>query len=207
MDRDEEAARNKALYALRRPEDFAPWETKYPDGCKLAEAIYALTLPGWRKSVADFLADMAVGLFSERRPAMQDHFWRHIVYRLQAGELVMRGHRGGDPLEDVAPNMLDETEPDFAANCVTCCGVLFRGVRILPADAAEAPQEERDASKTPKQSTRDWMIQNVTAYRSGQRDDAEKRCRKALGVKNPEAREGWNALPVDIKGKSRKPSK
>lgn len=134
MDRDEQAARNMALFEMRRPQDFKLWEVEHPNGCKLIEAIYALTLPNWRKSVADFLANVAVGLSSDReRAMMQDHFWRHILYRLQAGELVMRGRRDGGDQENVPPDMLDDAEPDFATNRVTCGSVVFRAIRIFEA--------------------------------------------------------------------------
>ena len=139
MDRDEQAARNQALAALRRPEKHTPWEVNRPAGWKLIEAIYGLTLPDWRKSVSDFLADVDVGLFPEQWPLMQDHFWRHILFRLQAGELVAQARRhGGDTSQIIPLDMLDDAEPDFANNRLTCGGVVFGSIRVFPTDQVMA---------------------------------------------------------------------
>ncbi len=206
MDRDEEAARNKALYALRRPQDFAPWEVEHPDGCKLFEAIYALTLPEWRKSVANFLADVEVGLLPESRPLMQDHFWRHILYRLQVGELVMRARPvGGDQVQDVPPEMLDDAKPDFVANKITCNGVTFGAVRVFDHFHTPIPTSER--METAETRAERWMRENVTRYVANQRDGRVTACRKALGIGKDAALHGWNSLDETIKGVPRTPKK
>ena len=146
MDRHEQAARNQALFARRRPQDFAPWEAEYPEGCKLREAIRALVAPPWRKSVSDWLADMDVGLLPEQWPVMEDHFWRHILYRLQAGELTMRARSNDDhQMEDIPADMLDDAVPDFGNNRITCCGTTFFTVRIFEVGQVASKNDLSDA--------------------------------------------------------------
>ncbi len=135
----ERDAKVRAIYAMRHPEHFKPWEEARPEGHTLSQAMFGLTLPDWRHGVAEFLADVDVGLNPDRWQTMWDHFWGHLLYRLRAGQLFMRGLELATGAEwRSEPRMFDDAEPDFNLNRITCFGRTFGSIRVYVTDEEAA---------------------------------------------------------------------
>ena len=144
---------------------------------------------------------------------MEDHFWRHILYRLQAGELIMRARPyDGHQTEDIPADMLDDAEPDFANNRVKCGGVMFRTVRIsLAAEVADVrkqdvkPEAISEPSAAAPGSSAEvrawrWMQTNVTIPGQWQREFAIADCRKQEDVTARVATAAWTKLEPNLRG-------
>ena len=192
MDDDERHAAHIAMMQRRRPQHFNPWENVRPNGHRLADAILELTLPSFRSTVSELLADEEVG-FLGRSSGFRDHLWRHVWWRLQQGQLFMRGLEIATGAEwQSEPRMFDDAEPDFARNRITCFGQTFASIRVY--ETSQASGEKLATA---------WMLQNVTTYVANQRDDRVSDCMAATGVKKDDAKAGWMALPELIRGRSR----
>lgn len=204
--RDLEDMRRMALIRMRRPAHFRPWENVRPDGHRLQDAILELTLPSCRWTVQHLLADEEIGLY-ERSKVFRDHLWQNLWWRLQQGQLFMRGLDLATGAEwRSEPRMFDDAEPDFNLNRITCFGRTFASIRVYESPATSDtlhPPVGEPASGMERAAA--WMRENVTQYVANQRDDRVAECISAIRVKKDDAKAGWMALPEAIRGKSRQP--
>ncbi len=97
------------------------------------EARLELVSSVLRDTVAYHLARISAGAADPAaETAWLQEFWWNVLTRLKRGELVMRGRKiGTGETITLAADMLDDAEPDFQTNRITCCGVTLGGVRIF----------------------------------------------------------------------------
>ena len=185
------------------PEWFKPWETVRPDGCTLLQAIEELVSPGLRHVVATCLALDHVGRASpDYLLRTRDGLWQDVLNRLRLGLLRLRGRDVKQPeiVQDIQADLLDDVEPDFEKNYITCCGRTFGSVRVFDAAVLSVVVQQLPPvgeSGSLERAAR-WMADNVTA--TSKRADSIERCRGEANVTDRVARAAWTQLDSRLKG-------
>lgn len=65
--------------------------------------------------------------------------WKGLLQRIERGELIAYGCRTGGKPEIIHSYMLDDAQPDYTNNRLTCCGTVFFSIRVLTKEL-EPPQ-------------------------------------------------------------------